>query len=111
MTWMRLSRLQELPFPDSGGPIHPQKFNRDAARRGQADDLSITNPKVVLPAINSRMEQGRKLARFRIYRSDIAAFEPVADSATQRKILQNCSAAMLYRDYMIDLVLHQRQSF
>jgi hypothetical protein len=42
---------------------------------------------------------------------NIAAFEPVAEGATQREIFSDCLAAVLQGDYVIDLVLRQRELF
>jgi hypothetical protein len=60
---------------------------------------------VVIPAIKAWMKQRREQSGLGIYRSDVTALEPVADSAAQGEILHNCSAAMLYCDHVIDLML------
>jgi hypothetical protein len=59
---------------------------------------------MVVPGIKAWMKQGRELSGFRIYGSDVTAFEPVADGATQGKILHNRLTAMLDCDHVINLV-------
>jgi hypothetical protein len=59
---------------------------------------------VVIPGIKAWMKQGRKLSGCGIYRSDITAFEPVADGATEGEILLHRLAAMLDCDHAINLV-------
>ncbi len=75
------SMLQQLPFFDSGGAIHPQKSSRSPASGGEADDASIADLIVVLPSVNAGMEQRRQFSGFRIYRSNIAALIPVTEAA------------------------------
>jgi len=50
------------------------------------------------------MKQRREMSSLGIYRSDVTAFEPVADSAAQGQILHNCLTAMLQCNHVIDLV-------
>ena len=57
------------------------------------------------------MKQGHELSGFGIYRSDVTAFEPVADGATQGEILHNRLTAMLYCDHVINLVFREREPF
>jgi hypothetical protein len=59
---------------------------------------------VVIPAIEAWMKQRREMSSLGIYRSDVTAFEPVADSAAQGQILHNCLTAMLDCDHVINLV-------
>jgi len=74
--------LQESPLADSSGAIHAQKAGCNPPLRSQSQDLSVSHLVVVIPAIDAGIEQGRELAGFRIHRSNIAAFKPVADSTT-----------------------------
>jgi hypothetical protein len=57
------------------------------------------------------MKQWRELPGLWIDRGDIAAFEPVAEGASQCKITGNRPAAMLHCDHMIQLMFRQRESF
>jgi hypothetical protein len=96
-----------LPLSSPRGAIHAQKPNRDPADRSQRDDFSIANSIVVRPMINSGIKQRRKLLRFRVYRGDVAPFEPVADDAAKSEIPGYGLAAVLQRDNMINFVLCQ----
>jgi len=57
------------------------------------------------------MKQRRELSGLGIYLSDVTALEPVADGAAQGEILDNCPAAVLHCDHVINLVFRERESF
>jgi hypothetical protein len=105
------SPLQELPLFDSHRAIHAQKANRDPAAGTQPEDFAIAILIVVVPPIEAWMKQWRELSGSGIYRGDVTAFEPVADSATQSEITHNCLPAMLHCDHVINLVFRQCESF
>jgi hypothetical protein len=95
---------QKLPLFDSRGAIHAQKADRDPAPGTQPENFAIAILIVVVPAIKAWMKQRRELSSIGIYRGDVTAFEPIADSATQGEIVYNCLTAMLHCDHMINLV-------
>jgi hypothetical protein len=103
-TFSAVSALQELPLFDSRGAIHSQEADCDPALGSQAEDFAIAQRMVFIPAIKAWMIQRRELSGLGIYRSDVTALEPVADSATKGEIIHNRPTAMLYCDYVIDLV-------
>ena len=100
--------LQALSLSDSRRAIHPKEPDCGAALCGRSADFSIANVKVVNPSISAWVKQRSELPGIGIYRSDVTAFEPVAQTATQSEILDHRLAPVLHRDHVIYLVFRQR---
>jgi hypothetical protein len=100
-----------LPFLDSRRAIHLQQADRGPAHGGQAEDLAIAKLIVAVPAVNAWIKQWRELSGLEIYRSDVTAFEPVADRAAQSEVFPNCLAAVRHCNHVINLVLREREAF
>ena len=66
---------------------------------------------VIVPTVKTWMEQRCELSCFGVYRSDVAAFEPVADGATQREILCAAATSVLHGDHVIDFVFQEGEPF
>jgi hypothetical protein len=65
--------------------------------------LSAVCLEALLPNIRSRIEQSDGLSRFGIEAGDIRPFVTIAIRASQGQITLNCSAAVLFGSYVVDL--------
>jgi hypothetical protein len=104
-------RVQELTLSDSAGTIHSQEFHCYPACGGQSKNFLIPHLKVIFPAIQAWMKQGRQLPAYWIKRSDVATLEPIADGTTKGQVFSNLLTAMFRCDHMINFVFRKREFF
>jgi hypothetical protein len=78
--------------------------------RSQGNDRPPVRPEVLGPTIDSWIEEWHDLFRFRVYRSDVRAFEAIALNASQSQVFKDSLAAVLDRNDVIGLMRKERRA-
>src|SRR5712692_8044711 len=94
---------QRLPDRHIAGVVYGEHLDRYSPDRRQADQLGASPPKVLFPAVLSRMEQSHQFSGLRIEPSDVRTFVGIAAEARQCQVIRDCRATVFARDDVIDL--------
>lgn len=88
---------------DSRWMVHFQKKNSSPTSWRQTHNISAIKRKVLHPSVSTRVKELNQAQPIGIQRSDVRTLVKIATVASQRKVLQRISAAMLKGDDMLHM--------
>jgi hypothetical protein len=93
-----------FPEFEAANVVHRQNKNGGAAGRCDALDAHTAKGEVLAPLLAARVKESRHLSGLGINSCQVRPFVQVAAMAGQSQIIRIVGAAMLFRDYVLDVV-------
>ena len=94
---------EHLPHCKEIRIVDREHVNCDAANGGSSDEFCSCPREMVAPSVLAWVEKPDEVASCRIMPGDVRTLVPVAVQASQGKIIDGSGAAMLARDYVVDV--------